>query len=368
MTGGSNDGGAMSRRMESSRSGWIRKRWSSELRATEVVVLHGGRGGEREISLASGKAVIEALEEGGEVGRVLPVEIAADGRWSVDGVLLSAPIAVQALPPRALYFLALHGGAGEDGRMQAFLELSGRRYTGSGPLASGTAMDKRRAREAAGGAGLRTAPARLVAREFFEEDPERELAAIAALGKAPWFIKPNRGGSSVGVSRAADPAQLRSGLVAAFEVGHDALVECAQEGLEVTAGVIGNRGEAPLLLPVVEILPVEGEFFDYQEKYAEGGARELCPPEHLSPQAAARVQARALAIYRAVGCEGYARIDFIAPDDQEPVFLEVNTLPGLSPRSILPQAAAVAGADFPALVAEICARALARFAQDDLQA
>ena len=351
--------------MESSWVTWPGR--ADELSALTVAVLYGGSGGEREVSLKSGRAVLDALGGDPRLGGVHPIEVAADGRWNLDGVVLSAANAVQTLPDDTLLFLGLHGSPGEDGRMQAFLELCGHRYTGSGPMASATCMDKRRAREAVAARAVRVAPGHLVRQEAFQEDCEGELAAVQGLGDGPWFVKPNCGGSSVGVTCAADREALRSGLLRALEVEPDALVEVAQPGIEVTCGVVGNRGEAPVLLPVVEILPKEGRFFDYAEKYDEDGAREVCPPENLSPEAAARVQARALAAYRATGCEGYARIDFIADGEAEPVFLEVNTLPGFTPRSILPQAAAATGVSFADLCLELCARALTRFERSPLR-
>ena len=339
-------------------AGWTtwRRRWE-ELASTPVVVLFGGTSGEREVSLSSGRAVLAALGADTPPAQLQGVEITASGTWLVGDRELRAPEAVAELPDEALYFLGLHGSPGEDGRMQAFLELCGRRYTGSGCLASATCMDKRRAREAAQAVGVKTAPARLVSREAWAG----EVDTLLALGEGPWFVKPNCGGSSVGVTRATDPAGLRAGLAAAFEIEPDALVELAQPGLEVTCGIVGNRGDEPVLLPVVEIVPASSAFFDYEEKYSESGARESCPPEHLSAAAVARVQERALRVYRAAGCEGYARIDFLVDGEAEPVFLESNTLPGFTPRSILPQAAAVTGVSFRELCLELCARALARF-------
>lgn len=331
-----------------------------------MVVLHGGPGGEREVSLESGRAVLAAL--GGEAppGRVLGVEVTEDGRWVVGEETLPAHRAVDALPHGALVLLALHGSPGEDGRMQSFLELCGLRYTGAGPLASATCMDKRRAREAAAEAGVRVAAGLLVTREAWSEDPEPVVDAACALGPGPWFVKPNCGGSSVGVYRADAPEALGASLAAALEFEDDVLVEQAQEGLELTCGIVGNRDQEAVLLPVVEILPRGNRFFDYGQKYDEDGARELCPPEHLSAEAAERVQDRALAVYRATGCEGYARVDFVARDGEEPVFLEVNTLPGFTPRSILPRAAAATGVSFRELCLELCARALNRFERSPL--
>ncbi len=331
------------------------------LARTPVVLLLGGTSEEREVSLWSGTAMAEALASATPPQAVHRVEVTSEGNWIVDGEGLSPPVAIERLPRAALFVLGLHGSGGEDGRMQAFLELSGRRYTGAGPAASTLCMDKHLARLAAEAAGMPVSPAHLVRRSAWSEDAERELSAVLALGGGPWFVKPSRGGSSVGVSCADDAAALRTGIDAALEVGDQVLVEMAIEGLEVTVGVLGNEGQEPVLLPVTEILPKSGQFFDFDQKYTAGGATEICPPEHLSPQVAGEVQDRALEVYRATGCEGYARIDFIVGDGREAIFLEANTLPGFTARSILPLAAAATGVDFRGLCLELCARALARF-------
>lgn len=336
--------------------------WESsleELSGLEVVVLYGGIGGEREVSLTSGGAVLAALADA-PLGRVIGVEIQADGSWLFGGRSLPAPEAVAALPADALYFLGLHGSPGEDGRMQAFLELCGKRYTGSGPIASGVGMDKRRSREAAAAVGTRVAPGVLVSREEFASEPDRAVNGILALGDGPFFCKPNCGGSSVGVTRAQTESELRAGIARALEEEPDVLVELGQAGVEVTAGFIGNRGEELTALPLVEIQPRSGSFFDYEEKYDAQGAVELCPPESLDSATCERVQERAAACYRALGIEGYARIDWLVEPGGEPVFLEANTLPGFTPRSILPRAAAETGVSFEALCLELITRALKR--------
>jgi len=341
----------------------------AELARTAVVVLYGGESSEREVSCRSGRALARALAEadprdGAPVPeRVIEVEIDAEGRWNVDGLPRSAPEALLALPGEALFVLGLHGGAGEDGRLQGFLEVARRRYTGSGPAASALCMDKRRTREAAAAAGVRVAPGRLVGRDA---PIPRATPALVDLGGPPWFVKPNRGGSSVGVSRVPAAGELGAAIEAVHAGGDDALVEVGQDGLEVTCGVIGEAPGELVLLPVVEIVPKEGRFFDYQEKYSADGAGEHCPPRALCAASAERVQERAAAVYRAAGCAGYARIDFIVPPEgvggeAEPVLLEVNTLPGFTARSILPQAAAATGVSFRELCLELCARALERF-------
>jgi len=344
---------------------------SEELARTAVVVLGGGISGEREVSLTSSRAIAAALRErdGHDPGlpaSVQEVEVDPAGRWCVEGVALSPQRAVEQLPSDALYFSGLHGGPGEDGRLQAFLEVAGRRYTGAGPAASALCMDKRRARQAAEAVRVRVAPGRFISREEWAGRPAEVLAALNALGTSVWFVKPNGGGSSVNLVRVEGSDGLSGAVGSVLASGDDVLVEAAQEGLEVTAGIVGNRGQEPVLLPIVEILPQTSAFFDYREKYSDDGAREVCPPEHLGRPSAARVQDRALAAYRSLGCEGYARMDFIVPPDgvtgaAEPVFLEANTLPGFTARSLLPQAAGATGVDFRGLCLELCARALARF-------
>lgn len=331
-----------------------------ELPGTPLVILHGGTSSEREVSLASGMAIVEALRsipEGEGPGPIQPVEILEDGAWRVAGHDLPPHEAVSSLEPDSLFLLALHGGAGEDGRIQAFLEVCGRTYTGSGPSASAVCMDKRRTREAAGAVGVRVAPGRLAS---------PEAGPLHRPGEQCWFVKPNRGGSSVGVERVTDPDDLEAAVERIHHTGDEALVEVEQPGLEVTSGIIGNRTDELVALPVVEVVPKQGRFFDYEEKYTEGGALEICPPAQLSKATWTRIQDRAARVYRATGCEGYARIDFIVPPggitgDEEPILLEVNTLPGFTPRSILPQAAGVTGVSYAELCLEVCARAISRF-------
>lgn len=349
-------------------SSWVTWRdRESELAGLTVAVLFGGAGGEREVSITSGTSMATALEGTQRVGEVHRVEISPSGSWCLGGRDRTALEGVQALPKDTLFLLGLHGGPGEDGRMQAFLEVCGKRYTGSGPMASATCMDKRRAREAVEAVGLSVAKGHLVKREAFRADSNMEIAAILALGPGPWFVKPNCGGSSVAVTRACDRNAIEQGLLKALEIEPDVLVEQAQPGLEVTCGVVGNRGEHLETLPLVEILPKDGRFFDYEEKYAKDGASENCPPKHLAEDAIALIQSRALTAYQAAGCDGYARIDFMVEGAKEPIFLEANTLPGFTPRSLLPLAAAKSGVAFTELCLEVCSRALARFERSPIR-
>jgi len=333
-----------------------------------VVVLMGGRSPEREVSLASGRAVLEALESARAAGEgpaaVIPVEIGRDGRWSVGGLPSPTLAALGALPPEAIYFLALHGGEGEDGTVQALLAQCGRAHTGSGVAASALCMDKHAARLVLAAAGLAIAPGRLVTAREWAGGRAGVLDALAPLGGEGWFVKPRRGGSSLGmhlVLAAADlPAALEDVLA-----GDDALVEARVPGTEATCAVLGNRDDELRALTPVEIVPRTRAFFDYVEKYDdERGALELCPPRSLSARTCERLRVLAVRAHAAAGCDGYSRADFIVPAAEggegqgEPVFLEVNTLPGLTRRSLSPRAAAVEGLDFPHLCLEIVHRAL----------
>jgi D-alanine-D-alanine ligase len=359
-------------RTTAERAPWIpRVRRAAErerLARATVVVLYGGTSSEREVSLVSGRGILAALPAPcpGDVAplQVIGVEIDATGRWIVAGSALEASTALGVLPSDALYFVGLHGGAGEDGRIQAFLEIAGRAYTGSGPAASALCMDKHLSRLAFSAAGLTIAPARTIVR------PETGLGETRAEIRPPpasaWFVKPVHGGSSVGTRRVERGDELASAVDLIHASRDDALVECAIDGLEVTVGVVGNRASGIRALPLVEILPRRSPFFDYREKYAAEGAIELCPAQHLSPEEEELVAARACAAYRTAGCDGYARIDFVLPrpaagsEAREPVVLEANTLPGFTPTSLLPKEAAAVGVGYRELCLEIAALGLER--------
>lgn len=331
-----------------------------------IAVLYGGRSSEREVSLTSGRAVLAALRSataGQAAPRIFAVELGTDGRWSLEGEELAPCEALRRLPADTLFFLALHGGEGEDGTIQGFLELCGRAHTGSALAASALCMDKHQTRLALADAGLKVAPGVLVLHEAWSERRTEELARIQRLGGGDVFVKPNRGGSSLGTSRAQGPEAIAAAVERVLSSGDRALVEARVLGVETTCAVLGNRGTTPRALPPVEIRPRSGQFFDYQEKYDAAGAEELCPPRSLAPELVARVAERALAAHRVAGCDGYSRTDFIVPTAGpgagEPVALEINTLPGLTPRSLSPLAASVVGIDFPSFCLEIVRLALA---------
>ena len=334
------------------------------LEQATVAVLMGGRSSERDVSLSSGRMVLGALcaptsaeDQRGPL-RVIGVEIQADGRWRVGKRLLLPGEAVVALADVDVFFSALHGGEGENGSLQGFLTCSDMPFTGSGVIASAVSMDKVFARELVRASGVCVAPAVALSRAAWPDAALRaELEPLLARG---CVVKPRRGGSSVGCSLVRGAPQFEQALERAFQEGPDVLVEAFVRGIETTGGVLQAPGGELLALPPVEIRP-HGAFFDYHEKYAEDGALELCPPRGIDASACERIRVQALAAHHALGCEGYSRTDFIVPaEGGEPVFLETNTLPGLTPRSLLPKAAAAAGIDYRTLCLWIAANGIAR--------
>lgn len=301
-----------------------------------VAVLYGGISAEREVSLASGRQVIAALGAAGFA--VTPVEVGGD---------LGAVIAALTPAPDVV-FNALHGRFGEDGAIQGVLEWLGIPYTHSGVLASALAMDKEAARRVFAAANLPIAAGRVVSRA--------DLAAGDPL-PAPYVVKPLAEGSSVGVTIITEGDNRRAEIAANWRFGPRALVEEFIPGREITVGVLGERA-----LTVTEILPAAG-FYDYQAKYAAGGSRHVLPAA-IHPAAFEAALATALAAHRALGCRGASRADFRYDDTAgEPgrlVLLEVNTQPGLTATSLLPEQAACMGMDFPALCAWMVEQAACR--------
>lgn len=304
---------------------------------TRVAVLYGGISAEREVSLSSGIQVIAALRQAGF--EVLPIDVGED---------IAAVIRALTPKPDAV-FNALHGRFGEDGAIQGVLDWMGIPYTHSGIRASALAMDKVAAKAVFGAAGLPVAKGRVV------DMTELEAADPLPL---PYVVKPINEGSSVGVEimRAGD--NRRVAVARAWRFGKQALAEEFIPGRELTVAVMGDRA-----LAVTEIIAEAGSFYDYESKYADGGSRHVIPAL-VHPDAYARALAVAVAAHHALGCRGASRADFRYDDTAgEPgrlVLLEVNTQPGLTPTSLLPEQAAHRGMDFPALCAWMVEHAACR--------
>ncbi len=349
-----------------------------------IWVLCGGPSTEFDVSLSSGRVVCGRIRA--DRRTVRPVIIRRDGSWMIAPRAVenddrgwldtffasaSAPAAPGAVDAGAALsamirdgvdcaFLALHGQFGEDGRIQGFLQSAGIPFTGSGVLASALSFHKGLTLGAYRGAGLATP------RGARTSDPDPGSPALAGL-RFPLFVKPVQGGSSVGMGIARDRAELAAALGCALAVDSEALVEEKVEGVEVSCGVIDLVRDGRLVstaMPPTEIRPVKGDFFDYEAKYTPGMSREITPAP-LDAALLAEIRRCALAAHRVLGCEGMSRTDMIVPPapGAAPVLLETNTIPGMTPTSILPQQAAAAGigfADFlDALIAHAAFRALA---------
>lgn len=338
----------------------------AELARASVAVLFGGRSSERSVSLVTGRALLAALrtptdvDDGRGPREVLALEAREDGSHALEGQVLSPAGLLERLARVDLVFLGLHGGEGEGGTVQGFLATAGVPFTGSGLAASVLALDKLVARRIAAAEGLRVAPGREVRREDWAARRGECLAALRGLGPG-WIVKPRCGGSSVGTAVAADEAALERALALAHAEEPSAVVETLLCGSELTGGVVEAPDGTLRALTPIEIRPHDGRFFDFEEKYSTQGATELCPPRSVSPAVCERLRALALRAHRMLGCAGYSRSDFFLPaGEEEPVFLELNTLPGFTPRSLLPLAAAHEGIDFRTLALWIAAEGLER--------
>jgi D-alanine-D-alanine ligase len=329
----------------------------------KIAVLFGGTSEERDVSIASAAQIIPALRRlGHEVSAVDTatgrLDSAAERRLLATGVAPEPPSNAQianvrgraiALSPTAfnireveLVFLALHGGAGEDGRIQAMLDLAGLAYTGSNHISSAAAMDKDLSKRLFRSIGVPT-PNWLMA-------PVAEETVESALGW-PVVVKPNKQGSTVGLTVVREPVRLRAAVDRAKGYDSEVMVEAFVAGREFTVGILNG-----LALPVGEIV-APGEVFDYQSKYQAGGAREIFPAD-IGAAESAQLKDYALHADGVLKLGAYTRIDFRRDDQGNFWCLEANSLPGMTATSLLPQAAKAAGIEFPDLLDQICRGAL----------
>ena len=324
-----------------------------------IAVLFGGTSEEREVSIASAAQIIPALRRlGHDVSAVDTatgrLDSAAERRLLAAGVAPEPPSDAQIASVRGraialsasafnireveLVFLALHGGAGEDGRIQAMLDLAGLAYTGSNHIASAAAMDKDLSKRLFRSVDVPT-PNWLMA-------PSTADAVERALGW-PVVVKPNKQGSTVGLTVVREPSRLQTAIERAGAYDSEVMVEAFIAGREFTVGIL--EGEA---LPVGEII-APGEVFDYQSKYQAGGAREVFPAD-IVPAESLHLQLLALRAHCVLKLGAYSRIDFRRDDQGSYWCLEANSLPGMTATSLLPQAAKAAGIEFPELLDRIC--------------
>jgi D-alanine-D-alanine ligase len=230
-------------------------------------------------------------------------------------------------------------------------------YIGCGVAASAIGMDKALQKELFSRAGIEVAPYVTVTRREWESDKAMVAASIAQTLGYPAFVKPANGGSSVGVSKVRSREDLGEAMDVAFRIDRKALVEESVKGREVECGVLGN--DDPQASPIGEITP-GGEFYDYTAKYIDDSAR-LTAPADLPPETAEEIQDLAVDAFRAISGEGFARVDFFVTDDQSPVIIEINTIPGFTPISMFPRLWALAGISYGELISRLVDLAIGRF-------
>lgn len=343
----------------------------------KIVVLAGGLSPERNVSLSTGTMVAEALtslghevalvdmyfgvkEKGAElsslfgapiseehkrVSRQAPDLAAVKASRTEGGDSMFGPGVLELCGMADLVFLALHGSCGEDGRVQAAFDLMGIPYTGSGYLGSAIAMDKdltkRMVADVVSTPGWKTV-------SYTAED----IDGLVETARLPLVVKPVASGSSIGVSIAHTAEELRTALTEGLALGGRTVLEQYVKGRELQVAILEDKA-----LPSIEIIPKQG-FYDYENKYQPGAAEEVCPAD-ISPEAEQKLRDAAVRVYETLGLAVYSRADFILDADGEPWFLEINTLPGMTPTSLVPQEAAAVGIDYNTLCQRIVDASLA---------
>ncbi len=305
------------------------------MKKIKVLLLMGGGGSEHEVSLSSGGEVLKNFDK--EKYEVITM-VMDDQSLDMAKVKEISPEVV---------FIALHGGVGEDGTIQKIFEDEGIKFIGCGSEASKVGMDKIKFLELASEAGIPIPRGVNVMKgELVDLDVVKELSD-------KWVVKPAGQGSSVGVTIIDNLDNLDRALETAFGYEDRAIIEEFLPGVEVSCGVLGN--ENPMALPVIEICP-KNNFFDYEAKYTEGKCEEIVPAR-LSKEVTEKIQEYALKVFELVGARGFIRVDFVIKDGN-PVILEMNTIPGLTPNSLLPKEAKVAGMEYPKLLDKMIELAL----------
>ena len=310
----------------------------------KVAVIEGGRSLERGVSLRTSGRVQDGLERLGH--EVTAIE--------ADGVMIES---LRALKP-AVAMIAVHGATGEDGTIQQLLELLEIPYTGSSPAASALASDKAFTKIVLRAAGLPTPESALI-----DGTSLRELgigSLLPEIGERlgwPLIVKPVAQGSALGVSLARSESEVPAALLSALSYDSRALLESQVVGRELAIAVLEQDG-GPTVLPVVEAVPV-GDVYDFEARYEAGATRLVCPAD-LDSETTAKVMALAAEAFEALGCSGCARVDVILTSEGEASILEVDTVPGLTQTSLVPQAAEAAGIGFEALLEQLLTLALTR--------
>ena len=361
-------------------------------RRPRVAIVFGGRSSEHAVSCISAGSVLRVIDR--EAYDVVPIGISREGRWvlapdepaklaitggalpSVEesgaSVVLSGDPTTRGMVvlepgkvPRELGAVdvvlpLLHGPYGEDGTMQGLLELAGVSYVGSGVFASAAAMDKGHMKALFAAAGLPIGPFAVVTPREWKDDPAAFRETVAGLGY-PVFVKPCRAGSSVGITRVADPADLDDAIETARAHDPRVIVEAAVAGREIECGVLeGLDGGAPEASVPGEIVVSGHEFYDFEAKYLPDEGTRLDVPADLEDDLAEEIRAMACRAFDVLSCEGLARVDFFLDESGRVLVNEVNTMPGFTPSSMFPLMWKATGLDYPELVDRLVRTALAR--------
>ncbi len=334
----------------------------------KIAVLLGGTSAERDVSLVTGLAVAKALLENGHQVEAIDCAYGArvleDLERPAEAIIAEQPSDIEyrraELDRNVMHTIqyvlnndfdvvynGLHGGYGENGQLQSLLELAGIPYTGSGPLASGLGMNKHLSKILFRNSGVPTADW-----QYYDRREDIQSEKVAELG-FPVVVKPNDQGSTVGLSIVERQEELKTALEEAFRHSCSVVVEKYVPGRELTVSILGQQP-----LPIIEIRPKSG-FYDYKSKYQKGLTDYLVPAP-IPGTLARTLKEKALSAYNALGCEDYARIDFRLQEDGQFFCLEVNTLPGMTPTSLVPKAARAVGITFNELVERIVHSAVKR--------
>lgn len=314
-----------------------------------VGVLRGGPSLEHEVSLKTGKSVLDNLPSG-YIGKDIFID--KNTNWHLERKSTEPEKVFRQVD---VVLNALHGNYGEDGKVQQLMDSFNVPYTGSGAMASAIGMNKILAKEVFKNAGLKIARGAIAERGGIVGDSARKIFSTMS---PPWVVKPSSSGSSVGVSLAKNFIELETTMESAFELGDKILVEEYISGREATCGVIDNfRNQAVYSLPVIEIIPQSGNnFFDYSAKYC-GQTRELCPALSFDLPTKKKIEEMARIAHQAIGARHYSRSDFIV-SKKDIYILEINTLPGLTNESLMPKAINAVGSSYKELLNHLISLAL----------
>ncbi|MHA6251077.1 D-alanine--D-alanine ligase [Oceanobacillus sp. CAU 1775] len=294
----------------------------------KVAVLYGGISKERDVSLSSGNGIIQALKQKGH--DVVGIDFHPERLDEIINLDVDC------------VFIGLHGKYGEDGRIQGLLDMLEIPYVGSGVLASSLAMDKTKAKQIFALNGIPVAKG-----ESYAVNKRTDLAQLADKinnnFQPPFVIKPNREGSTLGLTIVSKPTEVQEAIKLAAESDDHILVEDFIKGKELTVAVLGLKGKESAL-PIIEIVP-KNEYYDYESKYAEGGSEHIIPAR-ISEELTEQIKEYSILAHQALNCDVYSRVDFILDEKNIPYILEVNTLPGMTPTSLFPDTAKTIGLEY----------------------